>query len=310
MPHAPDPLSDVLSLLAARNLLSASLRMGGDWALRFPAEGLKFNAVVEGGCFLVAEGAAPIRLRAGDCFLLHHSAPYVLCSDPRLPATEASGLFLAQPDGTLRHEAGGGGEFHAIGGRIAFDEADAALLLDAMPPIVHVSADTPEAPAMRWMLARLVEEWNAGRAGGALAADHLAQLLLVEAMRVWLRSEQLVPRAGAGWLQALGDPRVGAAIRLLHAEPARRWQLQELAAAAGMSRSNFALRFKQLAGLAPLDYLLRWRMRLGAKALRGGSDPVSAIAWALGYQSESAFSHAFKRINGMSPQAYRRNAAA
>jgi AraC-like DNA-binding protein len=119
-----------------------------------------------------------------------------------------------------------------------------------------------------------------------------------------------VPRAGAGWLQALGDPRVGAAIRLLHAEPARRWQLQELAAAAGMSRSNFALRFKQLAGLAPLDYLLRWRMRLGAKALRGGSDPVSAIAWALGYQSESAFSHAFKRINGMSPQAYRRNAAA
>jgi AraC-like DNA-binding protein len=300
---AVDPLSDVLSLLSARSLLSASLRAKGGWSIRFASEGVKFNAVLEGGCYLVSNGAEPRWLEAGDCFLLVNCSTYVLCSDPVLTPVAPSEIF--GPDHTASINADLPGEsLFAVGGRVTFDDADAGLLLDALSPILFVSGKSREATAIRWLLSRLGEEWDEKRPGGSAAADHLAQLLFVELIRVWLhQADATTP----GWLQALGDRRVGAAIRLLHGDPARNWRLQDLAEAAGMSRSNFALRFRKLAGMAPLDYLLRWRMRLGAKALRSGSQPISAISYSLGYQSESAFSNAFKRITGVAPQQYRRD---
>ncbi|MGI4813680.1 MAG: AraC family transcriptional regulator [Janthinobacterium lividum] len=301
MPHA-DPLSEVLSLLSAKSLLSASLRASGKWSLQFANEDVKFNAVIHGSCWLVSPTlGAPVRLEAGDCFLITRCGGYVLCSDRQLPPIPAREVF--PPDAAAWLNPGGDDEFFAIGGRITLDEADAGLLLDALPPILHIDGRAPEAPAIRWLLTRLCDEWAGARPGGTLAADHLAQLLFVEAIRAWLRSAS---GPTAGWLNAISDRRVGAAMRLLHSDPARRWMLQELAAAAGMSRSNFALRFKELAGRPPLDYLLRWRMRLGAKALRASAEPISTISFALGYQSESAFSNAFKRVTGMAPRQYRR----
>lgn len=299
---AIDPLSDVLSLLSARSLLSASLRARGDWSIRFASDGVKFNAVLEGGCYLVSEGEEPRWLEAGDCFLLVNCGAYVLCSDPALAPAPPSEVFRPDHTASINSEIAGEGLF-AIGGRVTFDDADAGLLLDALPPILFVSGKSREAAAIRWLLSRLGEEWDEQRPGGSVAADHLAQLLFVELIRVWLHQADATP----GWLQALSDRRVGAAIRLLHGDPARNWRLQDLAEAAGMSRSNFALRFRELAGMSPLDYLLRWRMRLGAKALRSGSQPISAISFSLGYQSESAFSNAFKRITGVAPQQYRRH---
>ena len=222
MPLA-DPLSNVLSLLSARSLLSASLRTGGDWSIRFSAEGVKFNAVIQGACFLIPEASGtPIRLEAGDCFLLTNCGPYVLCSDPRLTPVEAHGVFERDADGSAKHEGGGEG-FFAIGGRITLDEADASLLLDALPPILHVNGPSREAHSIRWLLTRLVDEWAAALPGGALAADHLAQLLFVEVIRVWLRSAS---SPAEGWLHAIGDRRVGAAMRLLHGDPAKRWRLE------------------------------------------------------------------------------------
>ncbi|MGR9169101.1 AraC family transcriptional regulator [Rhizobium sp. KDH_Rht_773_N] len=300
---AADPLSDVLSLLSARSLLSASLRARGDWSIRFASDGVKFNAVLEGGCYLVSEGGQARRLEAGDCFLLVNCGAHVLCSDPSLPPVSPSEVFGPDHTACIRPDLPGEGLF-AVGGRVTFDDADAGLLLDALPPILFVSGRSRQAAAIRWLLARLGEEWDEKRPGGSVAADHLAQLLFVELIRVWLdQAEAATP----GWLQALADRRIGAAIRLLHGDPARNWRLQDLAEAAGMSRSNFALRFRKLAGMSPLDYLLRWRMRLGAKALRSGAQPISAISYSLGYRSESAFSNAFKRINGIAPQQYRRD---
>jgi AraC-like DNA-binding protein len=299
-----DPLSEVLSLLSARSVLSASLRLGGEWSIRFPSEGVKFNAVMRGRCFLLQEGSDEVvTVDAGDCFLLTNCGSYVLCSDPLLTPVDARGIFSEGTDGSMRHE-GDRDDFLAIGGRITLDDADAALLLDALPRVFRVAGASPEAPVIRWLLTRLVDEWTSMRPGGALAADHLAQLLFVEVIRAWLQSSS---GPTAGWLHAMGDRRVGAAMRLLHGEPARRWRLQDLAEAAGMSRSNFALRFRQLAGVAPLDYLLRWRMRLAAKALRTGGETISSIAYSLGYQSESAFSNAFRRVMGVAPQQYRRD---
>jgi AraC-like DNA-binding protein len=301
-----DPLSEVLSLLGAKSVLSASLRAGGDWSIRFPSEGVKFNAVVEGSCFLRQEASDTlIRLEAGDCFLLTNCGSYVLCSNPRLTPVEARGIFSQAKAGAVSHgDVDGSCDVFVIGGRIDLDEADASLLLDALPPIFYIGGQSREAPAIRWFLTRLRDEGGASLPGGALAADHLAQLLFVEVIRAWLHSDN---GPTTGWLHAIGDRRVGAAMRLMHADPARPWRLQDLAEVAGMSRSNFALQFKQLAGLAPLDYLLRWRMRLGAKALRLGAEPISAISFSLGYQSESAFSNAFKRVMGIAPQQYRRD---
>jgi AraC-like DNA-binding protein len=303
MPSA-DPLAEVLSLLSAKSLLSASLRARGGWSVRFPSEGVKLNVLIKGACSLILQGEqTAVPLRAGDCYLLVNCKSYVLCSDPSLPPVPWNEICANGTDRSVNLD-GGEPDVFVIGGRITFDEADANLFLEALPSIIRVGGASREAPAIHWLLTRLAEEWSAALPGAALAVDHLAQLLFVEVIRAWLSTGD---GPESGWLRAITDRRVGAAIRLLHGDPSRRWQLQDLARAAGMSRSNFALRFKQLAGVSPLDYLLRWRMRLGAKALRAGLESISTIAFSLGYESGSAFCNAFKRVMGIPPQQYRRD---
>lgn len=182
---AADPLSDVLSLLSARSLLSASLRAKGDWSIRFASDGVKFNAVLEGGCYLVSEGREPRWLEAGDCFLLVNCGTHLLCSDPSLTPVPPSDVFGLDHTASIHPDLPGESLF-AVGGRVTFDDADAGLLLDALPPILFVSGKSREAAAIRWLLARLGEEWDEKRPGGSAAADHLAQLLFVELIRVWL----------------------------------------------------------------------------------------------------------------------------
>jgi AraC-like DNA-binding protein len=127
--------------------------------------------------------------------------------------------------------------------------------------------------------------------------------MLVQALRLHLAEG---PKGGVGWLFALADKQMAAAINAMHGDPAYRWTLQELAARAGMSRSSFALKFKETVGASPMDYLTRWRMLLAADRLANSSDSISAIALSLGYESESAFSTAFKRVMGCSPRQYGR----
>ena len=134
-------------------------------------------------------------------------------------------------------------------------------------------------------------------------AQHLAHLMLLQALRLHLAEG---PAGGVGWLFALGDKHISAAITAIHDTPAHRWTLQALAERAGMSRSSFALKFKQSVGTSPMEYLTRWRMLLAGDRLANSSDPVSVIAVSLGYESESAFSTAFKRIMGCSPRQYSR----
>jgi AraC-like DNA-binding protein len=120
-----------------------------------------------------------------------------------------------------------------------------------------------------------------------------------------MRSAEAIP---AGWLRTMSDPRLAPALSLMHAEPARAWQLDELADACAMSRTTFALRFRTATGVAPLTYLTDWRMRLAGRALINGTESVASIALSLGYTSESAFSNAFKRVTGQSPRNYRASA--
>jgi AraC-like DNA-binding protein len=150
----------------------------------------------------------------------------------------------------------------------------------------------------------MMQELRERQPGGFLVAQHLAHMMLVQALRLHVAEGS---RGGVGWLFALADKQMGAAISAMHDGPAHRWTLQELAERAGMSRSTFALRFKETVGTAAVEYLTRWRMLLAGDRLANSGDPISVIALSLGYESESAFSTAFKRVMGCSPRQYSRD---
>jgi AraC-like DNA-binding protein len=195
-----------------------------------------------------------------------------------------------------------GGDCSGVGGHFTFTGKHASILLGLLPPIVHIQKESDKA-AMRWSLNRMMEELRDQQPGGSLVAQQFAYMMLIQALRLHL-AEGL--SGGIGWLFALADQQMSAAINAMHEAPARRWTLQELAARAGMSRSVFALKFKQTVGSSPMEYLTRWRMLLAGDRLANSNDPISTIALSLGYESESAFSTAFKRVMGCSPRQYTR----
>jgi AraC-like DNA-binding protein len=168
--------------------------------------------------------------------------------------------------------------------------------------MIHIRAASPQAGPLQLLLQQLTGERGGERPGASMVSAQLAQLIFVLILRAYL--EQPGPKP-AGWLHAVSDSRLAPALRLMHGEPGRSWQLGDLARAAGMSRTTFAARFKQIAGVAPLAYLTDWRMRLAQRALREADTPMSVLAPQLGYASESAFSNAFKRATGLAPRHYR-----
>jgi len=299
-----DPLSDVLSLLKPRSYVAGGLDVGGPFSMQIPRhDGIKCYAVISGECWLVVDGVAEaVRLKTGDCFLLPSGRPFRLTSDLSLTPMDAMTIFSDGQNGMIR-TINGGGDCFTAGAHFAFNSSEASILLSVLPPIVHLESESDKA-AMRWSMERMRQELRDPQPGGFLIAQQLAYMLLVQALRLHL-SEGL--KGGVGWLFALADKQMSAAITFMHEDPSHGWTLQELAERVGMSRSNFALKFKQTVGSAPMEYLTRWRMMLAGDKLTNSSDPISVIATALGYESESAFGTAFKRVMGCSPRQYSRD---
>ncbi|MFC9843564.1 AraC family transcriptional regulator [Streptomyces sp. NPDC060223] len=297
-----DPLSDTLALTDARCVISGGFTAGGKWALRFPRPGrLKITAVVRGSIWVALDDMREaVLLETGDVAVFDGSRSFVVSSDPALEPADASKLFADAPGPMVRF--GAGTDVVSIGGHVELGRNGEELLLHALPPLLHVRATADEAPVLGWLLDQLVHELSAGRAGADFASDQLAQLMFVQVLRAYLADADALP---AGRLRALADDRIAPALRLMHAEPGRPWQLEELAQAAAMSRTTFAQRFRAVAGVPPLTYLLDWRMSLARRALRDGEASLSALAQRVGYTSESAFSNAFKRTTGMAPKRYR-----
>ncbi len=303
-----DPLSDVLALLKPRSQYHVGFDAAGDWCFDFPShEGIKFTAVMRGTCWGRVEGLdQPMRFEEGDCFLLNSGRRFMLASDPALPPQDPTFLLeTGVRDGVAVHN--GGGEVFLISARFEFPGSHAAVLFDALPPIIDVPKATGQAGILRWSLDQLAGELRDPQPGGTLISTHLAHLMLVQALRLFLRTSGELPQ---GWFLALTDPQISPAIGAMHAEPARRWSLEELARVAGVSRTVFAQRFKALVGGTAMDYLARWRMLVAAERLRSGGESVATIAYSLGYESESSFSTAFKRIMARSPSQYRRQPSA
>jgi AraC-like DNA-binding protein len=298
-----DPLSDVLSLLKPRSSVSSGFDAGGAWSIQFSQNvGIKCYAVISGGCWLAVEGIPdPVRLKAGDCFLLPGGRPFRLTSDLALTPTDSSTIFPpAQAGGVVT--VGGGGDFFLVGSRFALSGNHVGILLGMLPPVVHIHKKTDRA-AILWSVERMRQELRERQPGGDLVAQHLAQMMLIQALRVYMAGGL---SGGVGWLFALSDRQMAAAISAMHNDPAYGWTVQALAEHAGMSRSSFALKFKATVGASPLEYLTRWRMLLAGDRLEHSEDSVSTIALSLGYESESAFSTAFKRVMGCSPRRYSR----
>lgn len=298
-----EPLSNVLSSIDTRDVVCGRLSAGQGWCIHSPAYlGLRFGVVTQGHCWLQVDGMElPTRLGTGDCYLLTDGRSYRLGDDlamPPLAMDEVMGQVVAG-----QVQIGPTKDMQLIGGRFSIQGAQASFLVECLPSIIHIEAVTDPAGKLRWVLAALADEHKEGQAGSASMVEHLAHVMLIHIVRLYL----LVAHGQGlrGWLAALADPRIGAALALMHGEPARRWGLAEIANAVGMSRSAFALRFRSQVGTTPLGYLLAWRMRLAAQALLTRDVTISSIALNLGYESEGAFSSAFKRAMGCAPRTYR-----
>lgn len=298
-----DPLSDVFSLVDIESARSTRFEVGGQWAFRFPPKpALKFVAVIRGGCWIILPGEPPFTLEAGDTFLLANAPAYVIANDLASEPEDGIAFFDWDHSNIARH---GGDETVLIGGSLVISGGNAQLLLDALPPFIHIPASDRAAAVLRATLATLNDELGAGEMGSTLMTRRMGDILLVQALRAH------VARAGAdnaGWIGALGNPGIGKAISLIHNEPGYRWTVGELASRTGMSRSAFAQRFRDLVGVAPLDYVTRWRMHRAREALRRKEATVAGLAASLGYSSESAFGNAFKRVFGRAPKRYWRDA--
>lgn len=301
-----DPLSEVLALLKPQSLVSGGFMVPGDMAIYFPKhQGVKCYAMLAGQCWLVVEGIPdPILLNAGDCFILPRGLPFQLTTDLSLKPvlyTDACVRHGMRSDASEVAE----GARSIAGGFFRFTGGHAEMLLHSLPPVVHIRRESDKA-AMRWSLERMREELSDPQPGGSLIAQQLAYMMLIQALRLYLTD---AASAGHGWLSALADKHMSLAIASMHDDPGYPWTLQSLAERVGMSRSVFALRFRETVGATPMEYLTRWRMLLAADRLQNSRDGLSAIAQSLGYESESAFGKAFRRVMGCSPRQYTRSAA-
>ena len=301
-----DPLSDILTLMRPTGYGFRGLDAGGSWALSFTAAiGIRCFAIEEGTCFLrLADAPAAIRLDAGDVVLATTDGALKLfsCEDAQ-PIDAVAFLSGVAPGRTAI--LNGGGDCRGIGGFFAIGGAGMDRIFAALPSVVHVGAGTTRT-ALYAAAQKLMSELSEPRPGSALLASHLAQALIVEALRAHMDKGKL----SQGWLSALAMPTLARALNAMHADVARRWTLTALADIAGMSRSSFAAHFERVIGETPIAYLTRWRMVLAADRMARSGMTITDVALSVGYESDSAFGATFKRIMGYSPGRHRQQAAA
>jgi len=301
--HTRDALSDVLGIVGARLLRRTRLEASGTWAFAFPGgPRLKFVALLRGQCWMLLPDQSPLSMEEGDVFLLGDTG-YVVANAPDTPAVDGTPLY----DDPKCDVAciGTGCDTVLLGGGLDFD-GDASFVLESLPTFFHVDGGTPAASTVARTLAPIEAEVTGDRPGASLVTTRLVEVLLVEALRAF------VATAGedrVGWLTALGDRRIGAALKLMHSDVAHPWTVNALASRVGMSRSSFSAHFSARVGRPPLDYLIRWRMLLAQHLLERGRMSVAAVALEVGYDSQSAFTNAFKRVVGDTPRGAARKRA-
>ncbi|WP_374587024.1 AraC family transcriptional regulator [Ideonella dechloratans] len=298
-----DPLSDVLQILRPRTYMFRAIDAGGAWSLRFPGlEGIRCYAVTRGEIWMQIDGeAGPRVLREGSCLVLTRNQAFRMGSRLDHASEDAVGMMSSAPWGGVV-TINGGGEVYGLGGFFLFEGRQANQLLKVLPAVIHLEGAAENA-ALRAAMGVIMSELREQRPGGRLVAEQMALSMFVMILRQPLAGGT---EPAVGWLQALGDPKVGRALKALHAAPGNAWTLALLAHQAGMSRSAFAAHFRRLVGESAMGYLQHWRMSLAADLLLHSRDRIGEIAARVGYESDSAFCSVFKKVFGSSPREYRR----
>lgn len=302
-----DVLADVLESLRLKGRVFCRCELSAPWAIGLSAGDLShFHIIERGTCWLRFHGERDaIALEEGDLLLVIPGRRYQLSDDPGTPPIPVEDLAGGAKWGlhtVLRH-GGGGKAANLLCGAFEFEGPHAQSFLSVFPEWICVRKDDLRGNDWLDSTARFLQrETQHPGMGAATIVTSLLDVLFVEAVRIWLREQ---PAGGAGWLGALRDPSIGAALGLMHHAPEKQWTVPALSAAVGLSRSPFAAKFTALVGQSPMSYLKRWRLQRAAALLRHDAVALSSVAEQVGYESTAAFSRAFTRFFGVSPGRYR-----
>ncbi len=306
-----DPLSDVLRAVRLDGAFFYAVEASEPWGVEAVAAKdltpsilpgaehlISYHILTTGRCWGGLIGEPPTALEPGDVIVFPHGDAHVMSSDPQLRSVPATpGRY---PE-TVTLGAGGRITATFVCGFLGCDRRPFNPLLSTLPRRLHLPGLSS---GWRQSFARqVVEESRAQRAGAESVLTRLAELMFVEVLRRYIET---LPPGQRGWLAGLRDDVIGRGLGLLHGAPAHSWTIDELASGVAMSRSAFADRFTALVGQPPMQYLAQWRMQPAATRLAAGNAKVATIAEEVGYESEAAFSRAFKRLMGVSPAAWRR----
>ncbi len=313
-----DALSDVLRVIRLSGGVFLEANLTAPWCFKgrlspedckayqvAPASVIATHYVAAGKMLVQVEGGEVMEVRAGELVLLPHNDVHAFGSDVTVTP-------FSQPDEVRRHAAGafsrielggGGEETQLLCGFLGSDHQFGPLL-SSLPKVLKLNVRaTPSGAWVESSFRFAVSQIAAGRVGSTTVIAKLSELLFVEAVNHYISG---LAEDKKGWLAGLRDPQVGQALAQMHAKPAKNWSAEELASEVGMSRSGFAERFTSLVGQPPMQYLTYWRMQLAAQRLRESREAVSQIGYGVGYESEAAFSRAFKREFGKGPGEWRR----
>lgn len=294
-----DPLADVVTLLQPSARFSKMLVGAGPWRVVRTDVGQPFYCVVlEGSCCIELDGQEPVPLQPGDFVLVPAIHDFAMASLEPLPGGGVSQpVMIGEGKVRVGHQDGPI-DLRLLIGHCRFDSPDAALLVSLLPRLVHVRGE----PRLATLVKLVGEEARAQRPARDVVLSRLLEVLLIEALRTTAGTTAL-----PGLVRGLADARIGGAIRTMHRQPSRAWTMAELAREAALSRSTFFERFRREVGVAPMAYLLTWRMALAKQMLQQGKSLVADVAEQVGYRSASTFSVAFSRHVGQPPAQYARD---
>jgi AraC-like DNA-binding protein len=309
-----DPLADLLRVVRLDGAFFYTVEAADPWGVETVAAReltprilpdaehlISYHIVTDGRCFGGLVGEEQIELVAGDAIVFPHGSAHMMSSRPglRMGPDVASVVPARYPETVVLGEPSRR-SVTLICGFLGCDREPFNPLLASLPSRMHMRGMSDA--GFDGMVRRLTDECRLGRPGAQCVLTRMAELMFIEVVRRYL--EQL-PAGQSGWLAGLRDEVVGRALALLHGRPAHPWTLVDLARESGSSRTNLARRFTDLVGQPPMQYLTRWRMQLAANLLAHSGAKVAAIGGDVGYDSEAAFSRAFKKATGLAPGAWR-----
>jgi AraC-like DNA-binding protein len=302
-----DVLSDILRSVRLSGGVHFRCEFSAPWGMQMKrSDAAEFHVVVRGNCWLRMEGRRePIALQGGDLLVLPHGGAHSLMNAPDSATRPAEDIVGGQ---SLEHygpvTAGGGGvPASVLCGYFRFDRDRPHPLVAALPSLIHLrGTDSYELTWLQTALNFMVHETRNARPGGEAVVNRLAEVLFVQVVRSYIAQSESPP----AMLAAIADRQIGAALQLMHQSVQQPWTVASLGQRIGMSRSAFAARFSELVGHTPMQYLMLWRMQKARHLLGESRLATAAIAERVGYQSEAAFSRAFKTAVGEAPGAYRR----